>query len=625
MKRIIVLMQLTIICWVLGWAPGVPAATFSPSDLAGTWHFYLLGDSTTSNQPFWSRGTIILDANGNVTSGSATDSEGDTASLTGGSIFLATTGVGSGFATDSTGFTAYLAHLKMDSGKTIATGVMIDSSNTVRGLLVLIKDGGTFAIGDLEGTWHFFHLGDLTTGNLPFWARGTVTLNSGGAITGGTVTDSEGGSTSTVNGAVSQNVGGVGSGSIVFTYPGPTVVSVVISEFKMDTNKTFATGVTVEGPSPNVLRGLFVLIKAGGSFSTSDLDGRWSFHIFGDSTEANSPRWEYGTIAFDASGNVTGGTSIGSDGTSDTFSGGTLSVNSSGVISGTVSDGSISDFKMDMMNQSIFAGVANGSRQLIIGIKGAPALLPTQKVGVYRPSSGFWYLDANGDGIWNGCGPSDLDKCIPWGGLQGDIVVRGDWNGDGRTKIGIFRDGTWYLDANGNGLWDGCGTDKCITWGNPGDIPVVGDWNGDGTSKIGIFRDGTWYLDANGNGLWDGCGTDKCITWGNPGDKPVRGDWNGDRRTKIGVYRPSSGFWYLDYDGNGTFDGCGVDRCISWGNSTDTPVVGDWSGDGRTKIGIFRDGTWYLDANGNGLWDGCGTDKCIAWGDPSDVTVVGRW
>jgi hypothetical protein len=53
--------------------------------------------------------------------------------------------------------------------------------------------------------------------------------------------------------------------------------------------------------------------------------------------------------------------------------------------------------------------------------------------------------------------------------------VVGDWNHSGTTKVGIFRAGTWYLDTNGNGLWDP-GTDQILTWGQAGDAPVVGAW-----------------------------------------------------------------------------------------------------------------------------------------------------
>ena len=48
------------------------------------------------------------------------------------------------------------------------------------------------------------------------------------------------------------------------------------------------------------------------------------------------------------------------------------------------------------------------------------------------------------------------------------------------SKIGIFRpsSGIWSLDSNGNFAWEG--TDTSLSWGLPGDIPVIGDWNGDG-------------------------------------------------------------------------------------------------------------------------------------------------
>jgi hypothetical protein len=35
------------------------------------------------------------------------------------------------------------------------------------------------------------------------------------------------------------------------------------------------------------------------------------------------------------------------------------------------------------------------------------------------------------------------------------------------------------------------------------------------------------------------------IQWGFPGDIPVPGDYNGDLRTEIAVFRPSDGGWYL--------------------------------------------------------------------------------
>ena len=73
------------------------------------------------------------------------------------------------------------------------------------------------------------------------------------------------------------------------------------------------------------------------------------------------------------------------------------------------------------------------------------------------------------------------------------------------AKIGVFRNGQWFLDLNGNGAWEGCGTDGCYaSFGLPTDIPVTGDWDGTGRTKIGVFRNGQWFLDLNGDGAWEG-------------------------------------------------------------------------------------------------------------------------
>ncbi len=195
------------------------------------------------------------------------------------------------------------------------------------------------------------------------------------------------------------------------------------------------------------------------------------------------------------------------------------------------------------------------------------------------------------------------------------------------SKIGTFRNGAWYQDLNGNGVWDGCGTDACYaSFGLPTDVPVSGGWTGTDAAKIGVFREGQWFLDLNGNGIWDGCGTDACYTsFGLPTDVPVSGDWTGTGTAKIGVFR--EGQWFLDLNGNGIWDGCATDACYaSFGQAGDIPVAGDWTGTGNVKIGIFRNGEWFLDLNGNGVWDGCGTDGCFpSFGLETDLPTTGSW
>jgi Divergent InlB B-repeat domain len=140
-----------------------------------------------------------------------------------------------------------------------------------------------------------------------------------------------------------------------------------------------------------------------------------------------------------------------------------------------------------------------------------------------------WYLDLNGDGTVDNC---STDACLKFPSDHGDTPVSGDWNGAGKAKIGTFRPATgeWFFDLNGDGQWKNCNSDKCVkSFGVAGDRPIVGDWTGDGKANIGIYRPATgeWFLDANGNGKWDSCGTDACGQFldRHEGDLPVVGRW----------------------------------------------------------------------------------------------------
>ena len=245
----------------------------------------------------------------------------------------------------------------------------------------------------------------------------------------------------------------------------------------------------------------------------------------------------------------------------------------------------------------------------------------TTKVGLY--SNGLWYLDYNGDGIFT----PGIDKVYNFGTSASTPVV-GDWNGDGRTKIGIYQSGVFILDSNGNGVYD-VGTDPFFGWGpTSGAQPVIGDWNGNGLSKVGIFDNGFWVLDYNGDGIYEP-GTDKYLQWGQPNGIPVVGDWNGSGTTKIGSWAlgpfgPDVGQFVLDANGDYAYEE-GIDPVIPWGDNNSVPLVGDWNGDGRDKIGVYSNGVWVIDYNGDFQWTpntvpqenpfqygGCGNGVCTA-------------
>jgi hypothetical protein len=71
---------------------------------------------------------------------------------------------------------------------------------------------------------------------------------------------------------------------------------------------------------------------------------------------------------------------------------------------------------------------------------------------------------------------------------------------------------------------------------------------------------------------------------------PVVGDFSGDGKSDYSVYRPSSQTWYRVH--TDTFQV--VER--QWGLPNDIPAPGDFDGDGKLDIAVFRpsEGKWYV-------------------------------
>jgi hypothetical protein len=79
-------------------------------------------------------------------------------------------------------------------------------------------------------------------------------------------------------------------------------------------------------------------------------------------------------------------------------------------------------------------------------------------VGVYRPSTGTWYLQRSTQGF----------TAIPFG-ANGDKPASGDYDGDGKYDIGVFRPttGSWYIQRSTAGFY-------ALTFGTNGDVPTAG-------------------------------------------------------------------------------------------------------------------------------------------------------
>ena len=94
----------------------------------------------------------------------------------------------------------------------------------------------------------------------------------------------------------------------------------------------------------------------------------------------------------------------------------------------------------------------------------------TTDVGVYRPSTGQWFV---------------RNQPTVQFGDAGDRPVPADYNGDGVVDIAVYRPSTsmWSVRSQFE-----------VLFGNPSDIPVPGDYNGDGRADIAVYRPstGTW-------------------------------------------------------------------------------------------------------------------------------------
>jgi hypothetical protein len=124
-----------------------------------------------------------------------------------------------------------------------------------------------------------------------------------------------------------------------------------------------------------------------------------------------------------------------------------------------------------------------------------------------------------------------------------------------------------------------------------------------GKTDVGVFRNSKAFLeDSNEDGVYE-AGIDRFISnfyaggsqqlgdHADSSDIAVAGDWTGDGVSKVGIYRQRTGQWFLDFNNDGVykdgemnggppygFGGCGPLNPSCPNTLADIPVVGNWSG-----------------------------------------------
>ncbi|MCD8364542.1 MAG: hypothetical protein LUC83_01770, partial [Clostridiales bacterium] len=154
--------------------------------------------------------------------------------------------------------------------------------------------------------------------------------------------------------------------------------------------------------------------------------------------------------------------------------------------------------------------------------------------------------------------------------------------------------------------------DYSTSYGKADDVILVGDWDGDGVDTICVRR-GNQYIFSN-NITNPNSGT-TTIYYGKATDEVLVGDWNGDGKDTLAVRRGNT--YYLSY----TIHGGDADKVSAYGKASDTALAGDWNGNGTDSLAVRRGNSYYLSYT---IHAG-DADKVVAYGKASDEVLVGAW
>jgi hypothetical protein len=228
---------------------------------------------------------------------------------------------------------------------------------------------------------------------------------------------------------------------------------------------------------------------------------------------------------------------------------------------------------------------------------------------VFRLQAGVWWIYESLTGNV---------KTERWGVVT-DYLVPGDYDGDGSTDIAVWRPareprpndpppGFWVLRSSDNTFF-------MQAWGFPTDFPVQGDFDGDDRADLTLFRKSTGTFWTIRSSDWAAIP----VQWGQNSDFTVPADYDGDGKTDYAIQRNVGGdgiFWILRSSDLSVMT-------IPFGLAIDQVIPGDYDHDGKADLCLHRytnDTFYWLRSSDSQV----GSVQWGVWGDDlvaGDYTV----